>query len=365
MKNFGRILLFSLLLLHFQKDIAAQQNGKQKLVIITLDGFRWREFFGGADSVLLFSAETGKKDSAKVVADFWAGTQTERRNKLLPFFWSGFVPAGQAYGNRNLQSNVNVKNRYWFSYPGYNEILTGYADTLINSNRFPDNPNVNLLEFINQQPQYKNKVAAFTSWGAFTRILNKERSGIPVNAGFAEFQDAHLTDVQKTLNVLQLRLPKSMSPDERPDGITYYMAKEYIKANHPKVVQISFTETDAFAHDNQYIFYLNSARNCDAMINDLWNYLQSDPFYRGQVSFFITTDHGRGEGPKWKGHNSSTPGSDQIWFAVRGPHVKPLGETKNQQCYQNQFAKTMAALIGLRFTSIHEIGDIISNVTGD
>jgi hypothetical protein len=45
-----------------------------------------------------------------------------------------------------------------------------------------------------------------------------------------------------------------------------------------------------------------------------------------------------------------------------GPHTLPLGETKHQQVYQNQYAKTMAALLGLNFTSPHKIGEIIENV---
>jgi hypothetical protein len=47
--------------------------------------------------------------------------------------WS--VAKGQI-GNRALGNKVNNANPYWFSYPGYNEIMTGYADTLINSNHY-------------------------------------------------------------------------------------------------------------------------------------------------------------------------------------------------------------------------------------
>lgn len=54
--------------------------------------------------------------------------------------------------------------------------------------------------------------------------------------------------------------------------------------------------------------------------------------------------------------------SDQIWFAVISPYTLPLGETKNQQVYQNQYAKTMSLLLGLNFTSTHKIGNVIENV---
>jgi len=36
-------------------------------LIITFDGYRWKDVFRGADSVLLFASEKGKKDSAKFI----------------------------------------------------------------------------------------------------------------------------------------------------------------------------------------------------------------------------------------------------------------------------------------------------------
>ena len=79
------------------------------------------------------------------------------------------------YGNRTKNCSVNNANPYWFSYPGYNEIFTGYPDTAVNSNDKIRNKNVNVLEFINQQKDYAGKVAAFTTWDCFPYILNKWR----------------------------------------------------------------------------------------------------------------------------------------------------------------------------------------------
>jgi hypothetical protein len=39
--------------------------------------------------------------------------------------------------------------------------MTGYADTLINSNHYPENPNVTILEYLNKQPKINGKVVAF------------------------------------------------------------------------------------------------------------------------------------------------------------------------------------------------------------
>ena len=77
-----------------------------------------------------------------------------------------------------------MKNPYKISYPGYNEILTGYADLFVTKNRPLENKNRNILEYLNTQPGYTGKVAAFTSWDIFPYIFNEDRSKFQVNSGY-------------------------------------------------------------------------------------------------------------------------------------------------------------------------------------
>lgn len=359
---FATIILSGILLSQAQ---SAGHN--RKLVIVTFDGYRWKDVFRGADSSLFFDKLKGAKDSAEKVRTWWGADFVARRQKLMPFFWKTIATKGQVFGNRDIDSKDNVTNPYWFSYPGYNEIFTGFADTVINSNDYPANPNVTLQEYMNQQPGYHGKVAAFTSWVAFERILNKDRSGIPVNAGYTAFKGPHLNAVQQTISDEQFLLPQTFGEHERPDAVTYLLAKEYMKQEHPKILQISFIETDAYGHQDKYDGYLQSAHNNDKMLEDLWNYLQSDPFYKDQTTLYIATDHGRGEGPDWTHHNSKTPGSDQIWCAVMGPYTPALGQVKNTQVYQKQYARTMGALLGIDFegTTAHPAGPIIPGVVNN
>jgi bisphosphoglycerate-independent phosphoglycerate mutase (AlkP superfamily) len=97
-------------------------------------------------------------------------------------------------------------------------------------------------------------------------------------------------------------------------------------------------------------------------IQDIWNYVQSDPFYKNKTAIFITTDHGRGDAIKeeWTSHNNKIKDSYQIWMAAMGPGIQAKGEVKtNQQLYQKQFAQTMASLLGLTFKAEHSIGEKI------
>ena len=106
------------------------QNTTENIVIVTLDGMRWQEVFGGADSVLLYN-KNYTKDSSGTFGKFWDHDANARRKKLFPFLWNTVVTKGQLYGNRWLGNKVDNANRYWFSYPGYNELFTGKRVTTI------------------------------------------------------------------------------------------------------------------------------------------------------------------------------------------------------------------------------------------
>ena len=153
------LLPFLLSILLIPVAIEAKLKTKN-VILITLDGVRWQEIFFGADSTLIFNKDF-TKDSAKVVNQFWDDDENQRRQKLMPFFWSTIANHGQLVGNVQKGSVVELKNPYWFSYPGYSEILVGYVDSTRNSNASENNPNITVLEYIHDQPGFGGKVAAF------------------------------------------------------------------------------------------------------------------------------------------------------------------------------------------------------------
>ena len=349
--------LIFILLLFFSASTKSQPGNNQNLVIITIDGMRWQEVFGGADSAILFAGKYLTKDSIAFVNKYWKKSTGERREALFPFLWNTIAKQGQLYGNRKFANYVNTRNRYWFSYPGYNEIFTGFPDTLVNSNDYKANPNENVLAFINKQADYEDKVVAFANWNAFKRILNEDKSGFLVNDGMELLAEKYLKNsyALQVLNKLQFNVPALWNED-RMDGITYQIAKEFMKTHHSKVTCISLGEPDEWAHEKKYDYYLDAALYIDDMIKDLWTYLNEDKFYKDNTTLLITTDHGRGVGDKWTSHNSDIPFSNEIWFALIGPGIKPLGEIKSGlQLYQAQLAQTMAAILGLTFTSNHPV----------
>jgi hypothetical protein len=356
-----KIILLLSIILPLQ-SIAQEKLKTENVILITLDGFRWQELFNGADSAFM-KQQKSLKDK-RIMEKYWRDNPGERRKALLPFFWSTLVSQGQLYGNRALGSKVNVTNNQWFSYPGYNEILTGKPDNeRITTNDKIYNPNKTVLEFINSQPKYKGKVAAFTSWDVFPFIINDKRSGVYVSTGAVEIRGDKLTEREKALNQLVTAVPNPLG-DVRLDGFTFYYGLEYMKKNKPRVMYFAFDETDDFAHAGEYAAYLNSANYTDRFISELWSYLQSDPQYANKTTLIIAVDHGRGaDAENWKHHGQKIVGADQIWMAVIGPDTKPLGEVKGEhQLYQNQIAKTLAAFLGLNYTNESNEGAVITDM---
>jgi len=303
---------------------SAQENRKTRnLIFVTCDGLRWQEVFRGTEAGLL---EKGK--------------QPRSRETLMPFLWSVIAKQGQIYGNRDLGSDAYVTNGKNFSYPGYNEMLTGFGDPRIDSNDKKDNPNVNALEVLNGKPAYRGKVAAFGAWDAFPYILNAKRSGLPVNAGYYPVPGLDLLN--------RLKVETGIWPDEALDAPMFHTAMSRLRTNRPRVLYIGFGDTDEWAHAGRYELYLDSIHRSDQYVKELWETVQSMPQYRGSTTLVLTVDHGRGsDADSWKSHGEKVPDSKHIWLAAMGPDTRALGErSKIEAITQSQVAATLLGLLG-------------------
>jgi hypothetical protein len=353
-----KITFTFLLCISVSLSLFAQSLKTHNLIIVTLDGFRWQELFQGADSAILFSSRYVADKSA--VGDFWDNDKTTRREKLLPFFWKVVGEEGQLYGNRQYQNFVNCANPHWFSYPGYSELLTGMAERKVRSNAKIENPNPTVLEYIHQQPGFGGRVAAFSTWDVIPFVLRESKCGFPVSDGTEFAIGDSLTERELLLQDLQRSMHHNGSA--RHDAFTFYYAHEYLKRKSPRVLLISFDETDQHAHAGRYDQYLAAAHQTDRLLGQLWRWLQTDVRYKDKTTLLITTDHGRGRGAKqsWKDHGRLAFGSGQVWFAVIGPDTPPLGEMRTaRQYFQKQFARTSAAFLGLDYENTEPVGDVI------
>ncbi len=318
------------------------------LVFVTWDGFRWQELFGGAEEALLTKDIGGVPDVPALRGSFWRDSPQQRREALLPFFWRTVAQQGQVFGDPACGSASRVTNGKKFSYPGYNEMFVGVADDAIKSNDKIPNKNINVLEYIHRQRGFGGRVAGFATWDVMDFILNRERSGFPLQTGWTEIVDPPLSPAQQQVNQMVRQLPRLWRGNAF-DVVTFRAAQEYLTKHQPRVLYIGLGETDEWAHARRYDLYLEAANRSDRYLQELWNLLQSLPQYKDRTILVITTDHGRGLGRDWANHSAQTVGAEYIWIAAVGAGVPAQGIRKNVETTQSQIAATLAMCVGIDF----------------
>ncbi len=332
-------------------NAAAPPDGPGKtrnVVLIVSDGLRWQEVFTGAEEDLLNDGAGGSwLPDTELRKRYWRDTPAERREALFPFLWGTVAKQGQIFGNQTLGSIARVSNGKAFSYPGYNEMTTGFPNDAIDSNEFGPNPTPSVFEWLNEFEPFRGRVAIYGTWNVFENIFNRRRSGLIIQAGWTPPGKNPPSPRDQLLR----RLYETTTPLDEEDVDNSFLQVallDYVKSAKPRVLFVGYGETDNWAHQGRYDLVLDSAHRTDGFVKELWDTMQSMPQYRGTTTFIITTDHGRGGGlTEWKEHGVEEKGSENIWMAVIGPDTRALGERHGGPVLvQAQIAATVAALVG-------------------
>jgi len=326
----------------------------ENVVVIVTDGLRWQEVFRGAETVLVSEKPGGVEDVPATKAAYWRETAKERREALLPFLWSVVAKEGQVYGNVDAGSSAQVVTGYKFSYPGYNEIVTGAPDPRIDKNEYGANPNVSVFEWMDGLPEFHGRVAVVGSWDVFAAIFNRERSHLEMRTGWETPFPSPSNPRQQLIDKLYRTITREFS-DMPWDGLLQETLLDLVAEKKPRLLFVGYGETDEWAHNGRYDLVLQSAHNVDGFLRELWTAMQADPQYRDKTTFLITTDHGRGDGPEnWKHHDWNVEGAENMWIAVIGPDTPALGERKRvSRVTQSQIAATAAALLGKDWRAVN------------
>ncbi len=326
---------------------AAETRKTQNVFLVTSDGLRWQDLFTGADPELMNKQNGGVANTNELAKMFWRETPEARREALMPFVWNVIAKKGQVFGNLTKGSVAHITNTRKFSYPGYNETLTGFANAEIRSNAKIPNQNATVLEWLHKKSGFKDSVVAFSAWDVMPFIINRERCGFPVMGGWEPVPEKSPSERQQLLNQLIGDTTRE-NEAELTDSILFQAAMEHLKAHHPRVLFVSLLETDHWGHAGRYDRVLQTAHKVDDYVRRLYEYTQSIPQYRDQTSIIMTADHGRGVAPEnWKNHGEKIDGAENIWMTFLGPDTPALGERTNCPAVtQSQVAATLAALLG-------------------
>lgn len=324
--------------------------GPTRLIVVSLDGVRTQEMFGGLDRDLL-QAVIGDQtlEQHPLYQTFWRPEAIERRRVLMPFLWDVLLTQhGSIVGNPAAGSAMRLGNRHRFSYPGYAELMLGVAhDNDIDSNDNRRYPYETILQFLRRSLDTRpEQVALFGSWSVFQSIPSSRDGDVFTNAGYAAYAaDDPAIDA---LNALQAHTPPPWN-GSRYDAYTFRFGMAHLVRHRPIVQWFALNDTDDWAHQRDYVRVVEHLHRVDAWLHELWTWLQTQDDYRGRTALVIVTDHGRGNGPSdWNGHGETTVGAENVWAVFAVPGWSTRGEWRDHPAVsQSQIAATLARIMGL------------------
>jgi hypothetical protein len=321
------------------------------VILVTLDGVRVQEFFGGMDPILAKApeADSGIYDAEVTTKRWWRDTPEARREALMPFVWKTLAPSGMVLGNQARGSKVTVRNDQWFSYPGYSEILTGQAHAEIRSNDFVRYPHRTVLEYAREALALgPTEVAQIGSWDGFKYVAASRDGAFFMSGARDPFPPALSTPEIDLYNGLRQQV-QQLWEESSNDVLSFRIGLEYLKKHRPRVMWLGLGQSDDWAHARRYDLLLDYLHLADGMLAELWRTLQSMDEYRGRTTLIVTTDHGRGRTPAdWAEHDAGIPGCQDIFIAILGPKTPALGEARDfPDVTQSDVAATMLQYLGL------------------
>ncbi len=289
------ILLTALITLNCKRDPPVYDEAQRKLVFVLIDGPRWTETWG------------------------------DNTHQYQPLLRDSLQQEGCVFTNF-------YNNGITLTVPGHTALLTGKYQTIVNNGmEYPMYPSLAQL-FLQRRPTDNNN-----SW----LVTSKDKLEVFKSCRTSDWSNVYtpITDCGNSGNGSGYRL----------DSITYAHALQTLETQHPDFIFIAFKEPDMSGHGNDWPGYLDGIRKGDEYAWNIWKFLQSSPYYKGNTTFVITNDHGRhsdGVADGFISHGDACPGCRHINLFIAGPNIKK-GELITQNYEQVDLHKTLCRMFGL------------------
>lgn len=129
----------------------------------------------------------------------------------------------------------------------------------------------------------------------------------------------------------------------------------------PRLMMVNFNDPD-YVHWGNASHYTRGVSIVDDGLRQLWEFAESDPFYRGRTVFIIVPDCGRDSNPFMAvpfQHHFNSKSAHEIFLLAVGPGIE-RGRVVDREVGQNSVARTVAQLMG--FPMPHAEGDTLAEV---
>ena len=276
----------------------------QNVILITLDGVRWQEFFHGTDPSV---------------------SKTQTQTELFSHFWKTIAPQGVAFGDCDAQNSMVVANPVFRSLPAYHSILSGGPQDCRDNDCGRIRVETLQERLVRELHFSSQEVATIASWEKI-KLSSEQKVGTTfVNAGMTPLIDEQTEPELDRLNQQQQSDPPPWS-ESRLDQYTFAQGLRYLVVHRPRFLYLSFVDTDEWGHLGNYNEYVRAIKKYDEWFLKLVNTLNGMGDYGKSTTILITTDHGRGEGDHWlygwRRHGPEIPAARFVWFFGLSPATR-------------------------------------------
>lgn len=136
------------------------------------------------------------------------------------------------------------------------------------------------------------------------------------------------------------------------DASTMQAVLSLLALHQPRFMAINLPDVDLRGHALDWDGYLAAITNADALIGQLWDFLQTDPGFAGRSTLIITADHGRHDNRPFESHDGfqnhgdACEGCRHILVAAAGAGVRSNTVVTGRHS-QVDLAATMAQLLSI------------------
>ena len=195
-----------------------------------------------------------------------------------------------------------------FTTNGHTAISTGVYQSINNTGgEYPQNPGI-FQHYLKKHPDEKEVVWLITS---------KDKLQVLSDCKDSKWKGKYLASTDCGIS--------GLGTGYRHDTITFRRVKYALQVRKPKLLLVNFREPDYSGHKADWNGYIRGIQQTDSMVHEIWKYIQSDPYYQGKTTMFVTNDHGRhldGVSNGYISHGCTCEGCRRIHLWSFGPDFK-------------------------------------------
>ncbi len=124
----------------------------------------------------------------------------------------------------------------------------------------------------------------------------------------------------------------------------------------PDFLWVYLADVDHAGHSGDWNYYTSTLRKADSIVGELWDHIQSHPYYRDQTTMIVTNDHGRHDDQHggFQHHGCGCEGCRRMKFLAVGPNIR-----------QNFVSQQPRVLPDMAVTAAHLLGFEMEYATGE